>query len=120
MELIAEFRDSFYKGEFGFTVEVYKTEGEEYIVLSNGLLDDKYENFETLLNDLIKNNPLWYTYYYVKINDKYNELIAKKLEESVDYVMDSLSRISTDNWHINNMQTKLSDSLMKRLESFKN
>ena len=119
MVLIAEFRDGFYQGGFGFTVEVYKNDLEEFVVLSNGLLKDKYESFELFLEDLIKHNPLWYTYYYVSINGKYNDLISKKIEESVEYIIDSLSRLNQsnmENWRINNTQTKLSENLKGKLE----
>jgi hypothetical protein len=79
---LAEFRDSVYEKGFGFDVEVFESEKHGVEVSSQKLLKSHYDNFEEFLDDLIKKNPLWFTYYFVRIDPKYTELIKEKLSES--------------------------------------
>lgn len=79
---IAEFRQSVYENDFGFDVSVYENHDKTLNVSSNNLLEDSYENFEEFLDDLIKKNPLWFTYYLVQIIPKHKELVKKKLSNS--------------------------------------
>lgn len=101
---IAEFRDSIYQNGFGFSVSVFKNEDETLTVQSDNLLDNTYEDFETFLDDLILKNPLWFTYYYVRINREYKSLVETKLSETIENVFKWLnqSMMSThSNWCFN-------------------
>jgi hypothetical protein len=80
---IAEFRGSFYKESFGFDVSVFENEDKTIEVNSDDKLDKNYQTFELFLNDLIAKNPLWFTYYYVRIDAKYKDLVEKQLKESI-------------------------------------
>jgi hypothetical protein len=98
---IAEFRESIYKNGFGFSVSVVRNEDETVKVQSENLLNETYENFETFLDDLILKNPLWFTYYYVRINKEYKNLVETKLSETIENVFKWLnaSMMSThSNW----------------------
>jgi len=98
---IAEFRDCIYKDGFGFSVSVFKNEDETLNVQSESLLDSYYENFENFLDDLILKNPLWFTYYYVRVNKEFKSLVSTKLSETIENVFKWLntSMISTQsNW----------------------
>ena len=98
---IADFRDSIYKNGFGFSVSVFRNEDNTLKVQSENLLNETYENFETFLDDLILKNPLWFTYYYVRINQEYKSLVETKLSETIENVFKWLnaSIISThSNW----------------------
>lgn len=99
---IAEFRGSIYQDGFGFDVEVYKNEDDTLRVSSNNLLENEYNNFDDFLKDLIAKNPLWFTYYFVRIIPKYKDLIKAKLCESYKRVFDWISLsscITQSNWH---------------------
>ena len=98
---IAEFRDSIYKDGFGFSVTVFRDEDETVTVQSENLLNETYENFESFLDDLILKNPLWFTYYFVRIDKKYKNLVETKLSETIEYVFKwlNVSIMSThSNW----------------------
>jgi hypothetical protein len=98
---IAEFRESIYKNGFGFSVSVVRNEDETVKVESENLLNETYENFETFLDDLILKNPLWFTYYYVRIDKEYKNLVETKLSETIENVFKWLnaSMMSTHrNW----------------------
>lgn len=102
---IAEFRSSVYKDGFGFDVSVFSNSDNSVTVQSDGLLDNTYENFETFLADLADKNPLWHTYYFVRIDKKYQHIVQTKLQKTIEKVFDNLSRsiLSTkDNWHFDN------------------
>ena len=102
---IAEFRSSVYKDGFGFDVSVFSNNDNSVTVQSVGLLDNTYENFETFLADLADKNPLWHTYYFVRIDKKYQQIVEQKLRETIEKVFDNLSRsiLSTkDNWQFDN------------------
>lgn len=122
MNLIAEFRDSFYKDGFGYDVEVYENNHGEFIVLSEGKLKDKYKSFELFLEDLIITNPLWHTYYYVRINSDHTKIVTEKIKKSIDNILEGFTRTQIcmkDNWMINNKTTNLSDIIKEKIESFK-
>jgi hypothetical protein len=98
---IAEFRESIYKNGFGFSVSVVRNEDETVRVQSENLLNETYENFEIFLDDLILKNPLWFTYYYVRINKEYKNLVETKISETIENVFKWLntSMMSThSNW----------------------
>jgi hypothetical protein len=98
---IAEFRESIYKNGFGFSVSVFRNVDETVKVQSENLLNETYENFETFLDDLILKNPLWFTYYFVRINQEYKNLVETKLSETIENVFKWLnaSMLSThSNW----------------------
>lgn len=98
---IAEFRDSIYKDGFGFSVSVFKNENGTLKVQSENLLNDTYENFETFLEDLILKNPLWFTYYFVRINKEYKNLVETKLLETLENVFKWLNQsimYTQSNW----------------------
>jgi hypothetical protein len=97
---IAEFRDSIYKNGFGFSVSVFRNEDETVKVESENLLNETYENFETFLDDLILKNPLWFTYYYVRIKKEYKNLVETKLSETIENVFEWLNA-SMMNTHSN-------------------
>ena len=121
MELIAEFRAGFFKDGFGYDVEVYENNSNEYIVLSDGKLKDKYESFELFLEDLIISNPLWYTYFYVRINSDYTNIVTKKINTSIDRILEGFSRTQIcmkDNWMINGETTNFSEIFKEKIESF--
>lgn len=102
---IAEFRSSVYKDGFGFDVSVFSNNDISVIVQSDGLLNDTYENFETFLADLADKNPLWHTYYFVRIDKKYQKIVEQKLRETIEKIFDNLNRsiLSTkDNWRFDN------------------
>ena len=121
MELIAEFRDSFFKDGFGYDVEVYENNPNEYIVLSEGKLKDKYESFELFFEDLIVSNPLWYTYYFVRINSDYTNIVTEKIKKSIDRILEGFSRTQIcmkDNWMINGETANFSEIIKEKIESF--
>lgn len=98
---IAQFVDCIYQNGFGFSVSVTKNEDNSVKVKSDNLLNETYENFETFLDDLILKNPLWFTYYYVRINKEYKSLVETKLSETLENVFKWLnaSMMSThSNW----------------------
>lgn len=98
---VAEFRESIYKNGFGFSVTVFIHEDETVKVLSENLLHETYENFETFLDDLILKNPLWFTYYFVRVNKEYKSLVETKLSVTLENVFKwlNISMISThSNW----------------------
>jgi len=68
---LAEFNASIYQKGFGFDVEVIEGEKFGVSVRSGGLLNSEYDSFEEFLDDLIKKNPLWFTYYHVIVHPKY-------------------------------------------------
>ncbi len=80
---VADFRGSFYKENFGFDVTVFENEDKTIEVKSDDKLKDTYETFEFFLNDLIIENPLWFTYYYVRIDIKYKIIVENQLKESI-------------------------------------
>lgn len=97
---IAEFRSSVYKDGFGFDVFVFSKD-DKITVKSDGLLNEDYENFQEFINDLADKNPLWHTYYFVRIDKKYQQIVETKLQETIEKVFDNLSRsmMSTQsNW----------------------
>ena len=96
---IAEFRGSVYKDSFGFDVSVFHNNDNSVTVQSDGLLNDTYENFEIFLADLADKNPLWHTYYFVRIDKKYQQIVQQKLRETIKKVFDNLnlSILSTKN-----------------------
>lgn len=97
---IAEFRSSIYKDGFGFDVFVFSKD-DRITVESDGLLNETYENFQEFINDLADKNPLWHTYYFVRIHKKYQKIVQKKLHETIEKIFDNLSRsmMSTQsNW----------------------
>lgn len=121
MELIAEFRDSFYKDGFGYDVEVYENNHGEFIVFSEGKLKDKYETFELFFEDLIISNPLWYTYFFVRINSDYTNIVTEKIKKSIDRILEGFSRTQIcmkDNWMINGETTNFSEIIKEKIESF--
>jgi hypothetical protein len=98
---IAEFRDSIFKDGFGFSVSVFLNEDKTVKVQSKKLLNDSYENFETFFNELILNNPLWFAYYYVRINKEYKYLVEARLLESLENVfkwLNSSMVFTRSNW----------------------
>ncbi len=102
---IAEFLSSVYKDGFGFDVSVFSNNDNSVTVHSNELLDNTYKNFETFLDDLADKNPLWHTYYFVRIDKKFQQIVEQKLRETIEKVFDNLSRsiLSTkDNWQFDN------------------
>ena len=102
---IAEFRSSVYKDGFGFDVSVFSNNDNSVTVQSDGLLNDTYKNFETFLADLADKNPNWHTYYFVRIDKKYQQIVEQKLRKTIEKVFDNLNRsiLSTkDNWQFDN------------------
>ncbi|MBS1641594.1 MAG: hypothetical protein JSR11_03865 [Bacteroidetes bacterium] len=102
---IAEFLSSVYKDGFGFDVSVFSNNDNSVTVHSNELLDNTYKNFETFLDDLADKNPLWHTYYFVRIDKKFQQIVEQKLRETIEKVFDNLDRsiLSTkDNWRFDN------------------
>jgi len=81
--LIAEFRASIYKDSFGFDVSVYQKDTDIYYVDSDGLLNDTYTTFDDFLDDLVLQNPLWFTYYYVRIDKQYKQTVEAKLKDTI-------------------------------------
>lgn len=119
---IAEFRSSVYKDGFGFDVSVFHNNDNSVIVQSDGFLDDTYENFETFLADLADKNPLWHTYYFVRIDKKYQQIVEQKLQETIEKVFDNLSRsiLSTkDNWQFDNkpMNDFVKDTILQTINN---
>lgn len=117
---IAEFRDSIYKNGFGFSVSVVRNEDETVKVQSESLLNETYENFESFLDDLILKNPLWFTYYYVRISKEYKNLVETKLSETIENVFKWLnaSMVSThSNWCFedNGMNNFVQDKIKKEI-----
>lgn len=117
---IAEFRDCIYQNGFGFSVAVFKNADNSVKVQSENLLNDTYENFETFLDDLILKNPLWFTYYFVRINKEYKNLVEIKLSETLGNVFKWLntSMISTEsNWCFedNGMNNFVQDKIKKEI-----
>lgn len=97
---IAEFRSSVYKDGFGFDIVAFSTDN-KITVNSNDLLNETYGNFQEFINDLADKNPLWHTYYFVRIDKKYQQIVETKLQETIEKVFDNLSRsmMSTQsNW----------------------
>lgn len=121
---IADFRESIYKNVFGFSVSVFRNEDNTLKVQSENLLNETYENFETFLDDLILRNPLWFTYYYVRINQEYKSLVETKLSETIENVFKWLnaSMMSThSNWCFedNGMNNFVQEKIKKEInESF--
>lgn len=106
---LAEFRDSVYQKGFGFDVEVYESEKHGVEVSSQNLLKSHYASFEEFLDDLIKKNPLWFTYYFVKIDPKYTELIKGKLSESYMNAFDWLAKsvfLTSKQWELGDFAQK--------------
>jgi len=102
---IAEFLSSVYKDGFGFDVSVFSNSDNSVTVQSDGLLKDTYENFETFLSDLADKNPLWHTYYFVRIDKKYQQIVEQKLRGTIEIIFDNLNRsiLSTkENWRFDN------------------
>jgi hypothetical protein len=87
---IAEFLSSVYKDGFGFDVSVFSNNDNSVTVHSNELLDNTYKNFETFLDDLADKNPLWHTYYFVRIDKKFQQIVEQKLRETIEKVFDNL------------------------------
>ena len=83
---IAEFNESITKDGFGFNVTVHENKDGSVKVESNGLLKDAYESFENFMVDLIDKNPLWFTYYFVRVNEKYETIIKEKLKKSTETI----------------------------------
>lgn len=101
---IAEFRDSVYKNDFGFDVFVFSTDN-KIIVKSDGLLNETYDNFQEFIDDLADKNPLWHTYYYVRIDKTYQQIVQTKLQETIEKVFDNLGRsilCTQNNWCFDN------------------
>lgn len=97
---IAEFRDSVYKNGFGFDVFAFSTDN-KITVKSDGLLNETYDNFQEFIDDLADKNPLWHTYYFVRIDRKYQQIVQTKLQETIEKVFDNLGRSilnTQDNW----------------------
>jgi len=80
---IAEFRASIYKDSFGFDVSVYQKDTDIYRVESEGLLNDTYASFDDFLDDLVLQNPLWFTYYYVRVDKPYKQAVESKLKDTI-------------------------------------
>jgi len=102
---IADFRGSVYKDGFGFDVSVFLNTDNTLRVQSNDLLAETYDNFQNFIDDLANKNPLWHTYYFVRIDKKYQQIVKTKLQETINKVFDNLSRsISStkDNWQFDN------------------
>lgn len=102
---IADFRGSVYKDGFGFDVSVFLNSDNTLRVQSNDLLAETYDNFQNFIDDLANKNPLWHTYYFVRIDKKYQQIVKTKLQETINKVFDNLSRsISStkDNWQFDN------------------
>lgn len=117
---IADFRESIYKNGFGFSVSVFRNQDNTLKVQSENLLNETYENFETFLDDLILKNPLWFTYYYVRINQEYKSLVETKLSETIENVFKWLnsSMMSThSNWCFedNGMNNFVQDKIKKEI-----
>lgn len=117
---IADFSDSIYKNGFGFSVSVFRNEDNTLKVQSENLLNETYENFETFLDDLILKNPLWFTYYYVRINQEYKSLVETKLSETIEnvFIWLNTSMISThSNWCFedNGMNNFVQDKIKKEI-----
>jgi len=97
---IAEFRDSVYKNGFGFDVSVFFTD-DKITVKSDGLLNETYDNFQEFIDDLADKNPLWHTYYFVRIDRKYQQIVQTKFQETIEKVFDNLGRSilnTQNNW----------------------
>jgi hypothetical protein len=100
---IAEFRASVTSDGFGFDVSVFQKNDHTIQVQSNGLLAETYNNFQDFINDLAAKNPNWHTYYFVQIDKKYQQIVERKLEETIEKVIDCLGRsiLNTENnWQI--------------------
>ena len=89
---IAQFLGSVYLDSFGFDVWVYQNDDGSLRVTSEGLLHDEYVNFEAFLDDLVKKNPLWFTYYFVRCIPAYRDLIKAKLAHHYSEVFDWLNK----------------------------
>ncbi len=101
MNKIAEFGHSRYKGMYGFNVTVYKKDDGTIIVESGGKLKSTYNSFLDFIEDLINENPLWHTYYYVKVDEMYKLIVQKKLKDTLVYIFDCLNASainSRNNW----------------------
>lgn len=101
---IAEFRDSVYKNGFGFDIFVFSTD-DKITVKSDGLLNETYDNFQEFIDDLADKNPLWHTYYFVRIDKKYQQIVQTKLQETIEKVFDNLGRSilnTQNNWQFDN------------------
>jgi hypothetical protein len=117
---VAEFRDSFYKDGYGFTVSVYENDDQTVTVHSDHLLDDTYANFEFFINDLRIKNPLWFTYYYVRVDKKFKHLVETKLSETVGQVFKWLNTSmmhTQSNWCFEDegMKNFVQDKIKKEL-----
>lgn len=102
---IADFRSCVYKDGFGFDVSVFLSHDNTLQVQSNDLLTETFDNFQDFIDDLADKNPLWYTYYFVRIDSNYQQIVEDKLQETLEKVFDNLSRsiINTkDNWQFDN------------------
>lgn len=100
---VAEFRQSIYKDGFGFDVTVYEKADNVFYVNSAGLLDETYDSIEAFFEDLILKNPLWFTYYFVRIDISYKQIAEAKLKGAIDNVFNWLDHsmiCSHDNWKI--------------------
>lgn len=99
------FKSSVYKNGFGFDVSVFLNSDNTLQVHSNGLLAETYDSFQDFIDDLANKNQLWHTYYFVRIDKKYQQIVEAKLQETLEKVFDNLSRsmMSTqDNWQFDN------------------
>lgn len=114
---LAEFKGSVYQKGFGFDVEVYISKKHGVEVSSQNVLKSHYDSFEEFLEDLIKKNPLWFTYYFVRIDPKYTELIKAKLSESYRDAFDWLAKsvfLTPQQWELGDFAQK------SMLEAFNN
>ncbi len=117
---IADFSESIYKDGFGFSVSVFMNKDKTLKVQSENLLNENYETFEIFLDDLILKNPLWFTYYFVRINKEYKNLVEAKLSETLENVFKWLKQsiMSThSNWCFEDggMKNFVQDKIKKEL-----
>lgn len=124
--LIAEFRGSVYQNSYGFEVEVLKTEQGIYEVKTTGVdpkdeLQNEFNSFEAFLNELIIKNPLWFTYYFVRVDKKYQALVEEKLRKTILNALNWLDHsvsYTVDNWRFEESYLTFSvkDQMQKVME----
>jgi hypothetical protein len=113
------------KNNYGLDIEIFENEDKTIKVNSEGLLENQYGTFESFLDDLALKNPNWHTYYFVRIKEKYQNLVQIKLKEHVEkilYMLKESERFTFDNWSFekekNIVQKTIASTLNERFNFY--
>jgi hypothetical protein len=86
---------------YGFDFIVFKIDN-RYIVESDRMIKKEFSSFDEFMDQMIYENPLWFTFYYVNFNSKFvpvvNEYLGLQVKEIFKWIEMSEIITSTPSW----------------------